>query len=264
MMKLNFMIGLLLAAVGSVSAQTENRAQLDSLINKVIAVRDSEIAKLNDLKMDAVAYEKREDGKGNVKETKKYIKTVYLKKDSDGKYNYSEEYTGYYVDGVRQDDKQLPKVAEERADRKKKRGGKDIAFDIVSILRPEMRKFYNVTYDGLAPKPIDDFPCYVIRAVADTVHTVSDVLDTLVNITYYIDTSSYHVVRAEFAPASLISKFMFKMSELDMSLDYEPYDKDIWLPRRFQIKGRAKAMYFMGIYFEGEEIYSNPVVNEGK
>ncbi|SYZ74478.1 exported hypothetical protein [Candidatus Zixiibacteriota bacterium] len=261
-MRLIIITGMILAALGSASAQTGSNAALDSIITKVIAVRDAEIAQLNNLKMDAVSYEKREDGDGNVKETKKYIKTVFLKKGPDGKFAYSEEYTGYFVDGIRQDDKQLPKVAEERADRKKKRGGKDIAFDIVSILRPEMRKYYTVTYDGLAPKPVDDFPCYVIRAVADTVHTVSDILDTLVNITYYIDMSSYHVVRAEFAPASLISRFMFKMSELDMSLDYEPYDETIWLPRRFHIKGRAKAMYFMGIYFEGEEIYSNPVVND--
>ncbi len=263
-MKLIWKISLILVAAVSVSAQTGDSARLDSIINKVIAVRDAEIAKINDLKMDAVSYEKREDGDGNVKETKKYVKTVFLKKGEDGKYIYGEEYTGYFVDGVRQDDKQLPKVAEERADRKKKRGGKDIAFDIVSILRPETRKYYNVTYDGLSPKPIDDFPCYVIRAVADTVHTAADILDTLVNITYYIDTASYHVVRAEFAPASLISRFMFKMSELDMSLDYEPYDETIWVSRRFHIKGRAKAMYFMGIYFEGEEVYSNPVVNGGK
>jgi hypothetical protein len=262
MKKVSFCVLIIFLALPSFGQSGEG-AKLDSIVNRVIAVRDAEIAAINNLTLDAVSYEKREDGDGNVKETKKYIKKVHLKKVDGGKYTYREEYSGYFINGVRQDDKQLPKVAEERADRKKKRGGKDISFDIVSVLRPDMKKYYIVKFEGIAEKPVNGFECFKVRAVADSGNVPDAIRDTLVNILYYVDIVSYHVVKAEFAPANLISKFMFKMNTLDMSLEYEPYDETIWLPARFHIKGRAKAMYIMGIYFEGEEDYSNAVVNGG-
>lgn len=250
----------LILAVSAVAA-TQDSAKLTQIIDRVLAIDRAQNEFIKDITFDVASYEKSVGSDGKVKETKKYLKRVYMKRLEGGKYGYHEDYLDYYIDGVRQDSKDLDKMAQEKAEKKKKRGGKDIAFDMFAPLKPENSSLYIVTYEEISPKAVDGVTCYLVRAAADSTSAPEGVLDTLVNCLYYIDTASYHIVLAEFAPAKLVSKFMFKMSTLDMSINYEPYSDSLWLPYRFHIRGKAKAMYFMGINFEGEEDYTNPVIN---
>jgi hypothetical protein len=234
---------------------------LNVIVSRVLDNYKNQMERINDISYDVVSYDKRTDGDGKVKTTKKYIKKIRLEKGPDGKFHSNEMIYEYYIDGVKQDSADLSKLVAERAEKKKKRGGQDIDYDMTKPLKPENGGIYEIKYEGLSENQIDGYDCYRVRAMARDNDNNKISLDTLIDAFYYIDTVSYNIVRVEFQPARLVSKLMFKLRALDMSISYEPYDSTLWLPRQFKIKGRGKAALFVGVYFEGEEVYSNPVIN---
>jgi hypothetical protein len=208
------------------------------------------------MSFDAVLNEKETDGKGNVKKLEKYDKKIYLKTFGDSLL-IKEEYLSYYIDGEKQSDQEPAKKAQKKADEKKKRRGRDLAYDLTTPLQPKNRQSYETSYDGIADSLIDGFVCYKLRAEA------RQDSDTLIDALYYIDTASYHPVRIDFRPAKLVRKLMFRLSDFRMTLQYKPFSDRIWLPYRFEIKGKGKAALFIGVNFEAEETYFNPVINSG-
>ena len=236
---------------------------IDSIIQKVLLTHQTAMAELSDLTLDIDSYERRLDGDGNVKETAKLVKKGHLKRVEGGKFLYCEDYNEYYINGERQDQKSLKKITKERLNRKKKSRSKDLSFDITTPLEPQFREIYDIVDQGLSEKEIEGYPCFLLSATVNDNNTAGKIMDTLANYLFYIDTLSYQIVKVDFEPARLISKLFFKFKLLKMSISFAPYDSALWLPSHFHIDGRAKAAFFVGVNFEGEEFFKNPVINSG-
>lgn len=247
----------------SVESYEGNILPNDSIIQKVLLTHKTAMAEISDLTLDIDSYERRLDGDGNVKETDKLVKKGYLKRVEGDKFLYNEDYNEYYIDGKKQDQKSLKKITKERLDRKKKNRSKDLSFDIATPLEPQFRDIYDIVDQGLSEKEIEGYPCFLLRATVNDNSTANKIIDTLANYLFYIDTSSYQIVKVDFEPARLISKLFFKFKSLKMSISFAPYDSSLWLPSHFLIEGHAKAAFFVGVNFEGEEIYKNPTINIG-
>ena len=56
---------------------------------------------------------------------------------------------------------------------------------------------------------------------------------------------------------------MFKMKELKLSARFGLAGDSLWLPRQFDVQGKGKAMFFIGVKFAGTEHYRNPKINSG-
>ncbi len=228
---------------------------VDELIDKVLAVRQMQFNSVNDMVCTAEQYEKKADGDGNIKETKKLIKTVYVKK-IDGRWAVEENFEEYYLNGQKQDEKALADEVEQIKKDKKRRGNRDLMYDLLAPLLSKNRQMYSFKLDPVVVDR-DGFDCYQLNGTA-----ASDI-DTLLNYTYYFDTASYHLVKADFTPAQLTDNFFFKLKEFDMIMTFEPYNDSLWVPYRFKIAGKGKAMLFIGVNFEAEEIYLHPRINVG-
>lgn len=228
---------------------------LDELIANILTVRQMQLDAVADMVCRVEQYEKETDKNGNIKETKKLIKNVYLKKIQ-GKWVIKEDFREYYLNGLKQDDRALADEVKEYYKNKKRRGNRDLTYDLLAPLLDENRTMYRFEWNP-AVADIDGLDCYQIKAIA-----TADI-DTLLNYSYYVDTASYHLVRADFVPAQLTDNFFFKLKEFDMGMSFEPLDDSVWVPFRFKIAGQGKAMLFIGVNFEAEEIYLNPRINVG-
>lgn len=228
---------------------------VDELIGKVLEVRQMQFDFVGDMVCQAEQYEKKEDSDGNIKETKKLIKTVYVKK-IDGRFEVREDYDEYYLNGQKQDDKALADEVEQIKKDKKRRGNRDLMYDLLAPLRDKNRRMYSFNLDPNVVD-MDGFNCYRLNGTATSDN------DTLLNYKYYFDTASYHLVEANFTPAHLTDNFFFKLKEFDMVMSFDPYNDSLWVPYRFKITGKGKAMLFIGVNFEAEEIYLNPRINVG-
>ena len=87
--------------------------------------------------------------------------------------------------------------------------------------------------------------------------------DSLINGDYYFESDGFHLVRVDFSPSKLVKRSMFKMNEMKMALTFGPAVEGYWLPAKFQIQMRAKAMWVIGIKVSGTEEYRNARVNTG-
>ena len=228
----------------------------EALTDSVLAVRQAQFEAAGDMSFDAVLNEKETDGKGKVKKLEKYDKKIRVKKFGDSLL-IKEEYLSYYIDDEKQSDRELAKKVQKKTDEKKKRRGRDLAYDLTEPLQLKNRQSYETFYDGIADSLIDGFVCHKLRAEA------RQDIDTLIDALYYIDTASYHPVRIDFRPAKLVKKLMFRLSDFKMTLQYKPFNDKIWLPYHFEIKGKGRAALFVSVNFEAEETYFNPVINSG-
>ena len=46
-----------------------------------------------------------------------------------------------------------------------------------------------------------------------------------------------------------------------MSILFGPDENGFWFPRKFDVAGKGKAMFFIGVKFAGTEYYRNPILN---
>lgn len=230
--------------------------QTDELIDKILEVRRIQNDAINDMVISSEQFEKKIDDDGNVKETKKFIKTIFVKKNQ-GSWLVKEQYNEYYLNGIRQDDDELRGEIENIEKDKKKRGNRDLTYDMLAPLLPENREMYKFDFAGNLIADIDGYDCYVLKAEA-----IADI-DTLLNYTYFIDSASCHLVKADFVPAQLTDNFFFKLKEFNMAMSYDPYDDAIWVPYQFVIQGKGKAMMFIDVNFKAEELYSDTRINVG-
>lgn len=227
---------------------------LDELLDSVLAVKQIQEQSIDNMVIDAVFFERKLSGKGKVKEEKKYEKIIYLEKINDS-LTQVDRYLACYKDGERLDDKKAEKEFAKKKEEKIKRKNRDLAFDMTIPMQPSHRKLYDIYYDSMSLQKIDNYDCLVVNAVA------KEKTDSLIDCTYYFDKNSFHMVKVDFKPSKLVKKMMFKLNSLDMSLEYRPFNHEIWVPARFYIKGKGKAALFVGVHFESEEIYSNHKVN---
>lgn len=238
-----------------VSAQTPQGIDPEALIERILVADSAQRRRLTDVTFDAelVVGEMKKDG---FHEKERFIKKVYIKYLADTTL-FREEYLEYYKDGVRQSEEELRKKARERREKARKRRTRNIAYPMLRPFQPEYRDQYEITYRGVADGRIEGRVCYrfdVTSKVPDARH---------INGTYYFEADGFHLVRCDFQPARLTSKFMFKMKELHMSVRFGPAGDDLWLPVQFDISGRGKAAFLFGVNFAATEYYRNPVINSG-
>ena len=254
MRKALLLIVVLLGTAGSVFSV--EKMTVGALIDSVLAARQRQLDAVDDMTFDAVLYERRTDKEGNITEEKRYDKKIYVKKIDDT-FHIHQKYVAYYLDGAKQAHEELVAQVNKKQEDRAKRGGRDFTYDLTIPLQMLYTGMYDVDYEGMTENKIDGYICHMLRAEARENN------DTLINCLYYVDTASFNLVKVDFSPAKLTNKLMFKLKELDMTIHYKPYDTDIWIPDHFELQGRGKAAIFIGVYFQSEETYTNPVINSG-
>ncbi len=254
-----WLLALALTAVwmsGAAAAQNSQGIDPDAIIDQILTVDSIQKAHLQDVVMEAELLEGKMKDNGELEIKKRFVKDVYIKYFPDTAWYYA-KYKEYYEDGKQKSEDDLRKAARERKKKKEERKGRDISFPILSPFYPEHRDNYEITYEGVTDELIDGYACHHFRVDSK----VED--DEHINGDFYFEAESFHLVRADFAPAELTRKTMFKLDRLDMSLRFEPLNDDIWLPARFDIVGKGKAALFFGVNFAGTEVYRNPRINTG-
>lgn len=231
----------------------QNDLDKETVINQILHVYHKQWDTVKTISYDA-EYVEKEEKDGQYVEKERFDKKIYVKYLPDTSLIY-EDYLAYYKDGEKQDEKKLEEAAKDRKEKKKKRKALDISFSMITPFYPEQKDTYNIDYLGIADENIDAYTCYHFKVTAqmEAPH--------LINGDYYFDAESFQLVRIDFSPAKLVKKMMFKMKELEMSIQYGPDENNFWYPKQFDVTGKGKAMFFIGVKFAGTEYYRNPQVN---
>lgn len=247
----------MLGACGiTASAQDSTGIDPEALIDRVLAVDRQQSELLNDVTYSAEYVEREDKGDEGVKEKVRLIKEVYVKYYEDTAW-FAEKYLEYYKEGEIQSEDELRKQSRERTEKRIKRRAHDVSYPMLRPFYPSHRSLYTVEYRGLAEGRIDDRICHCFRVDA------KEPEDSLINGDFYFEAETFHLARVDFSPSKLVKKLMFKLNELNMTLQYAPTDEGYWLPRQFDIQGKGKAALFIGVSFAGTEYYRNPIVNSG-
>jgi hypothetical protein len=246
-----FIILIFLAV--SVIAQENQNIDIDALIEQIISVEKLQQEQIKTLVFDA-EYIEGEEKKDGFKEKVRFTKKIYIKYQGDSAL-FVEEYLEYYKDGELKSEKDLQKEAKKRKEEKKKRNARDVSYSMIRPFYPEWRDNYEIEYLGIDTEESEEYTCHHFKL------TAIEETDSLINADYYFDAESFNLIKAIFSPAKLIKKTFFKLNELKMSIAYGPDENGYWLPRRFDIAGKGKAMFFIGVKFAGIEYYRNPIIN---
>jgi len=235
--------------------QRDDGIDPEALIERILLMEKKQRDAINDLVLDA-EYVEGEEKDGEFREKTRFIKKIYVRYLPDTAL-FHEEYLEYYRDGDLQSDKDRDKEAEKRKENKRKRNTKDISFSMLDPFYSDNRQHYEIAYEGVTEDPVEGYVCHHF-----TVASLEEDSDRI-NGDFYFEAESFNLVRVEFAPAKLVRKTLFKMYEMNMSITYGPTEENIWLPRQFDIFGKGKAMFFIGVKFAGTEYYRNPIINGG-
>jgi hypothetical protein len=254
MKRIAALIILLLPLAFVVTSRAETAA--DSLIARILEVDSMQREAVKDLVLDAKYVEIDSSDNGETKEKVRLMKKISIKYLADTAL-YHEEYLQFFDEGKLKDEKDLKNEAKERKEKKRRRGALDISYPMLRPFDTKHRELYTIEYKGVAPNKIDGQTCQQFTITAKTP------TDSLINGDYYFETEGLHLVRVDFSPSKLVKRSMFKMSEFNMSLSYKPNESNYWLPAKFHIQFKAKAMWMIGIKVNGTEDYTNPVVNSG-
>lgn len=236
-------------------AQTDNGIDPEALIDRILMVEQRQCDALSDVVYDA-EYIEGEEKDGEFKEKERFVKKIYVKYLPDTAL-FHENYLEYYKDGELKSDKDLDKESGKRKEEKRKRNTKDVSFSMLEPFHQDQREFYDIKYIGVTDDQIEGYICHHFR-----VSSLEEV-DDRINGDFYFEAESFNLVRVDFSPAKLVKKMMFKLKSMDMSITYGPTEDGFWLPRQFDITGKGKAMFFIGVKFAGTEYYRNPVINGG-
>ncbi len=250
------LLPLLMAAmflVASIVAQ--DTTDIGPLLEAIIAADRAQREAIDNIVFDAEHIE-GEEKDGTLIEKERYVKRIWIKLLEDTTL-YAEQFLEYYKDGELQDSSKLAEKARAKYDERLKRGGRDISWPMVRPFYPENRDLYKIDYRGLDDGAVDGYVCHHFRVSA-----LKDDPD-LIDGDFYFESESFHLARVDFSPARLVSRFMFKLKRLDMSIVYAPTGDGWWLPRRFHITGRGRAALLIGVKFTATEFYRNPRINTG-
>ncbi len=246
--------GVLMIA-GNVAAQTNNGIDPEAIIDRIVTIEKRMMTDVRYISYDAEYVEGKLNDEGVFEEKIRFIKKIYVKYFTDTALIH-EEYLEFYKDGKAMDEGNMKKEAKDRTEKKQKRKTKDISSSMIEPFYPENRELYDISYEGISEEKVDGFICHYFKVSA------KEEDEQLINGDFYFDTETFNPVKIDFSPAKLVKKFMFKMKEMKMSVTYGPSDDFYWLPNRFDISGKGKAMFFIGVKFAGTEYYRNPLIND--
>ena len=235
-------------------AQDQSGIDPEALIERILAVDRAQREQIHDVTFDAEYVEREDKGDEGVKEKVRFDKKVYVKYLDDTAW-FAEEYLAYYKDGELQNDEKLRNEARDRTEKMKKRKAQNVSFPMLKPFYPEYRALYEIQYRGVADDRIDSMVCHLFRVIA------IKPADSVINGDFYVEAENFNLVRVDFTPSKLTKSLMFKMNRLDMSIRYGLTPEGFWLPRQFDIRGKGKAMFFIGVNFAGTEYYRSPEVN---
>lgn len=252
----SLMIAGMILILPYVSSGQDNGIDVEVLIERILAVEQEQINKIDDIIFDAEYIEGEINDLGEFEEKIRITKKIFICFTPDTTF-FKEEYLEYYKNGELQSEKDLEKEARERREKKAKRKSRDISTRILSPFFAENRDDYTIEYIGIAEGQIDDQSCYQFRVQANRED------ESLVNGDYYFEVASFHLVRVDFSPARLVKNMTFKLKELRISIMYRPSGDGFWLPYRFDVEGKGKATFFFGVNFAGTEYYRNSKINNG-
>ncbi|MCB2230391.1 hypothetical protein KQH82_06725 [bacterium] len=240
--------------VSAAWAQNDSGIDTEALIDRILAVYSEQRDALTTVTFDVVLSEGEMKDKEGFVEKERFDKKVYLKFQPDTIW-FHEEYLAYYKDGEQKSEKDLRNAEKDRRKKKESRKSFDISYPMVKPFQAENRSLYDITYEGTTEEPDGRYLCHVfsVKAKVDA--------DTLLNGTWYFDSETFQLAHVDFSPARLVKKTMFKLNELDMSLVQGPNPDGYWLPERFEIVGKGKAAFFVGVSFAGQAYYRNPIIN---
>jgi hypothetical protein len=238
------------------SAQEAPGIDPEALIARIVATDTLWRATVHDVVFDAEYIEGKKNDKGEFEESARLMKRVTIKYLPDTAW-YHEQILEFYKEAALQSPEDRDKEAAERAEKKRRRNAKDISYRMVSPFLPASRKDYTISYEGMEREQIDGYTCHHFRVSSN------EIREDRFNGDYYFDIETFNLVQVDFSPAELVHRTMFKMKEMRMSIRYAPTPDGVWLPKRFEISGKGKAMFFIGVRFSGTEHYRNPVVNNG-
>ncbi len=244
---------MLFAFVSPVIGQQLDKMQL---VKKILEVEKTQKVLVQDLTLDALFIEGKKEKDGQIKEKTRFMKKVFLKFLPDTTLMH-EEYFEYLKEGKPQKEKDMLKEVTNRTEKKKKRKAKDISYSMYTPFYPENKNLYEYELIGVHPELIEGHVCYELKLNAQ------EKTDSLINGTYYIDTSTFNFVKIDFAPAKLVKKMMFKLHKLNMTILFDKTEEGLNYPKQFIIDGKGKAALFIGVNFYATEKYSNPVFNSG-
>ncbi len=240
----------------ALSAPQDRGIDPEALIDQILSVDAHQRAEVKDLILDAEYVEGKLGTDGDLVDTRRFLKEIYIQYLPDTT-RYHERYLEYYKDGQLQPEEELQKEARDQAGKRRKRGTRTIAYPILTPFRPEVSAEYSREYAGVTDEKINGRVCHhfrVMAKVADPDHINGD---------YYFDAESFHLVRVDFTPAKLPGGVMSRLNQLTMSIQYEPTPEGYWFPVQCDMQGKGKAAFFFGINFAAVEYYSNPRVNTG-
>jgi hypothetical protein len=235
--------------------QTDNGIDPEAILTRILDVDRDQRQQITDVVYDA-EYIEGEEKDGEFVEKVRFVKKIYVKYLPDTAL-YHEDYLEYYKDGELKNEKDLSKEAKKRLEQKQKRKTKDVSYSMLEPLYPEQRDLYDIEYTGVTEDRVDGYICHHFRV------TAKEETEGLINGDYFFEAASFNLVRVDFSPAKLVKKTFFRLKEMEMSITYGPTNDGFWLPRRFDITGKGKAMFFIGVKFAGTEYYRNPVINGG-
>lgn len=254
--KLVLALGVFGVLVGPIIAQEPSGIDPEALIERILAVDRVQRDQIEDITFEAEYVEREDKGSEGIKEKLRFVKMIYIKCLEDTSW-FTEEYLEYYKDGERKSDDDLRKEASERKKKKIKRQAHDISYPMLKPFYPEQRPLYGIDYLGVADETVDDRVCHHFRV------TANEEADSLICGDFYFEAENFRLVRVDFSPSKLIRKLMFRLKELNMSILYGPTPDGYWLPRQFDIQGKGRAAFFIGVNFAGTEYYRNPLINTG-
>ncbi|MDH3890686.1 MAG: hypothetical protein OEV49_06345 [candidate division Zixibacteria bacterium] len=248
---------LLLAglAQASITSQTE-AIDPHALIETILMIDAQQAEQINDLILDGEYVEGETNDEGEFEQKVRIVKKIYIKYLPDTTLMH-DQYLQFYKEGELQDDEETRKEAAERLSKKIKRKSKDVSWQLLTPFHEGERDFYDIVYVGVPGDLVEGRSCHHFQI------SCKEKDATRINGDYYFDSESFHLVRVDFTPAKLTSNLMFKMKQLDMSIKFGPTPEGHWLPRQFDINGRGKAMFLIGVKFSGTEYYTNGQINSG-
>jgi len=254
--KLVLASGVFGVLMGSIIAQEPSGIDPEALIERILTVDRVQRDQIEDITFEAEYVEREDKGSEGIKEKLRFVKKIYIKYFEDTSW-FAEEYLEYYKDGERKSDDDLRKEASERKKTKMKRQAHDISYPMLKPFYPEHRPLYGIDYLGVADETVDDRVCHHFRV------TTNEEADSLIHGNYYFEAENFRLVRVDFSPSKLVRKLMFRLKELNMSILYGSTPDGYWLPRQFDIQGKGREAFFIGVNFTGTEYYRNPVINTG-
>ncbi len=252
MKKYYILFSFMLLTASFVSAQSNTDAE--TLIKEILEVEKQQREIVKNVTLDA-EYIEKEEKDGKFIEKLRFDKKIYIKYEADTAF-LAEEYIAFYKESEKQSDKKLESASKEKIEKKQKRKTKDISYSMLKPFYPSNKNLYTIEYLGVGTDKIENYTVHVFKVRAKEENA------DLINGDYYFDSESFQLVRVDFSPAKLTKKTMFKMKELKMTIIYKAYENNLWFPKQFEISGKGKAMFFIGIKFAGTEYYRNPLINQ--